>query len=123
MIRRPPRSTLFPYTTLFRSERAAEPDDEAELAHASAIRFADGQSSTRVHHRPRGRPRQAHEHLRFQFPKAFHAVLLDHVLAALSGAALDLAIRLEARGAEVPREHGRDGGLPDTGRADEEELH
>src|SRR3712207_7192371 len=27
MIRRPPRSTLFPYTTLFRSE-AARPDDE-----------------------------------------------------------------------------------------------
>src|SRR2546430_16272917 len=25
MIRRPPRSTLFPYTTLFRSERAAFP--------------------------------------------------------------------------------------------------
>src|SRR5256885_11135218 len=27
MIRRPPRSTLFPYTTLFRSERIAETDD------------------------------------------------------------------------------------------------
>src|SRR2546422_1392358 len=26
MIRRPPRSTLFPYTTLFRSQRAAAPD-------------------------------------------------------------------------------------------------
>src|SRR2546425_5630496 len=26
MIRRPPRSTLFPYTTLFRSEPALEPD-------------------------------------------------------------------------------------------------
>src|SRR5689334_24050230 len=26
MIRRPPRSTLFPYTTLFRSPRAAAPD-------------------------------------------------------------------------------------------------
>src|SRR5215204_7649651 len=26
MIRRPPRSTLFPYTTLFRSERGDEPD-------------------------------------------------------------------------------------------------
>src|SRR2546426_151004 len=26
MIRRPPRSTLFPYTTLFRSDRAAERD-------------------------------------------------------------------------------------------------
>src|SRR5258708_13745677 len=27
MIRRPPRSTLFPYTTLFRSRRAAAPDE------------------------------------------------------------------------------------------------
>src|SRR3712207_7665908 len=27
MIRRPPRSTLFPYTTLFRSVRPAVPDD------------------------------------------------------------------------------------------------
>src|SRR5438034_8193133 len=26
MIRRPPRSTLFPYTTLFRSENQGEPD-------------------------------------------------------------------------------------------------
>src|SRR3712207_9378573 len=31
MIRRPPRSTLFPYTTLFRSEDAAEA--RAELGH------------------------------------------------------------------------------------------
>src|SRR5256885_10918029 len=28
MIRRPPRSTLFPYTTLFRSQRGARPNDE-----------------------------------------------------------------------------------------------
>src|SRR2546427_2447719 len=28
MIRRPPRSTLFPYTTLFRSQRAVVVDDE-----------------------------------------------------------------------------------------------
>src|SRR5688572_31511105 len=27
MIRRPPRSTLFPYTTLFRSDRAGKEDD------------------------------------------------------------------------------------------------
>src|SRR3712207_8872321 len=36
MIRRPPRSTLFPYTTLFRSVDAApgqEPEDGGELAH------------------------------------------------------------------------------------------
>src|SRR2546430_5740684 len=34
MIRRPPRSTLFPYTTLFRSQRAGERlvDRDAELA-------------------------------------------------------------------------------------------
>src|SRR3712207_6885895 len=30
MIRRPPRSTLFPYTTLFRSERAALPAQAPE---------------------------------------------------------------------------------------------
>src|SRR3712207_7211015 len=29
MIRRPPRSTLFPYTTLFRSRRIAQVDDRA----------------------------------------------------------------------------------------------
>src|SRR2546426_7554168 len=31
MIRRPPRSTLFPYTTLFRSDRGAE--DPLDVAH------------------------------------------------------------------------------------------
>src|SRR5690349_22474058 len=32
MIRRPPRSTLFPYTTLFRSGRVPTVDEEASLA-------------------------------------------------------------------------------------------
>src|SRR3989475_13291671 len=32
MIRRPPRSTLFPYTTLFRSPLYQEPDSAAALA-------------------------------------------------------------------------------------------
>src|SRR3989442_8523950 len=32
MIRRPPRSTLFPYTTLFRSKRLAEALDQCERA-------------------------------------------------------------------------------------------
>src|SRR3712207_7532651 len=31
MIRRPPRSTLFPYTTLFRSERAGRQREEAAV--------------------------------------------------------------------------------------------
>src|SRR3712207_7270046 len=30
MIRRPPRSTLFPYTTLFRSRQQAQPDRRAQ---------------------------------------------------------------------------------------------
>src|SRR3712207_6900933 len=35
MIRRPPRSTLFPYTTLFRSEAGqAAPDQDADHRHA-----------------------------------------------------------------------------------------
>src|SRR5687768_17695652 len=41
MIRRPPRSTLFPYTTLFRSDRAeAFAAWEAEMAHARRIEEA-----------------------------------------------------------------------------------
>src|SRR5256885_6839856 len=33
MIRRPPRSTLFPYTTLFRSDQLLEDDRRARAAH------------------------------------------------------------------------------------------
>src|SRR3712207_1001375 len=36
MIRRPPRSTLFPYTTLFRSSPSQEPDP-AQLAEITAL--------------------------------------------------------------------------------------
>src|SRR5437773_7569380 len=49
MIRRPPRSTLFPYTTLFRSrgERLQEPDvrggaGELDVAHALAAHLGLG---------------------------------------------------------------------------------
>src|SRR3712207_7241913 len=37
MIRRPPRSTLFPYTTLFRSRRRGLQDREYELADTGAF--------------------------------------------------------------------------------------
>src|SRR2546427_7716514 len=39
MIRRPPRSTLFPYTTLFRSERA---DEQPEVAAERVVQPAAG---------------------------------------------------------------------------------
>src|SRR3712207_8939670 len=35
MIRRPPRSTLFPYTTLFRSDVRRPPELQADLAQAA----------------------------------------------------------------------------------------
>src|SRR5256885_2396181 len=44
MIRRPPRSTLFPYTTLFRSQRPAVPAFEEQIARevrAVAVHRAD----------------------------------------------------------------------------------
>src|SRR3712207_8229192 len=46
MIRRPPRSTLFPYTTLFRSQGADEPVEGAADVHADVrlegARLAEG---------------------------------------------------------------------------------
>src|SRR3712207_7795281 len=44
MIRRPPRSTLFPYTTLFRSEREVERmgDLERELRSGYAVNLTAG---------------------------------------------------------------------------------
>src|SRR5260221_4853593 len=41
MIRRPPRSTLFPYTTLFRSKREREPGDQAHQRLAAALAALD----------------------------------------------------------------------------------
>src|SRR2546426_5934612 len=43
MIRRPPRSTLFPYTTLFRSVSEAQgpPDNSGRLRFCPAERFAE----------------------------------------------------------------------------------
>src|SRR5688572_31565820 len=53
MIRRPPRSTLFPYTTLFRSRRGA-----MGSAHGSGRRRAGGRHRGRAgEDRAAGRPR------------------------------------------------------------------
>src|SRR3712207_7438063 len=47
MIRRPPRSTLFPYTTLFRSDVFAV-DEEERLRHAVRLRVPNGARRRRV---------------------------------------------------------------------------
>src|SRR2546422_5586827 len=48
MIRRPPRSTLFPYTTLFRSVVGKRGDEEVELAVAIVIADADAHGRLRT---------------------------------------------------------------------------
>src|SRR3712207_8180382 len=56
MIRRPPRSTLFPYTTLFRSDgRRERAERDPRLGHH--VPFA-GQHDSGVDHRDRLRPAQ-----------------------------------------------------------------
>src|SRR3989442_4665341 len=55
MIRRPPRSTLFPYTTLFRSDRVALADDvpvAADVAVPRAGRRRDAVARAGAAHRP-----------------------------------------------------------------------
>src|SRR5260370_2222300 len=42
MIRRPPRSTLFPYTTLFRSVRPAKPGSDAAVLSSSNLHCIKG---------------------------------------------------------------------------------
>src|SRR3712207_7680862 len=53
MIRRPPRSTLFPYTTLFRSHLAGEPHVRHDAGHQIG-EFLALLGRERVHHSLRG---------------------------------------------------------------------
>src|SRR2546429_6633799 len=48
MIRRPPRSTLFPYTTLFRSPGQLDPDLRADAAHLFRRRVLLGDAAAAV---------------------------------------------------------------------------
>src|SRR2546421_3963993 len=65
MIRRPPRSTLFPYTTLFRSIGVAENDLRAGLEQFTRVERldaglrADGHEDGRIHDAVRGRDRKS----------------------------------------------------------------
>src|SRR3712207_7600291 len=55
MIRRPPRSTLFPYTTLFRSGGAVFAERPRAGRHAGAARLHFGGGRTHAHSDPIGR--------------------------------------------------------------------
>src|SRR3712207_9179632 len=53
MIRRPPRSTLFPYTTLFRSREMNRKEQKTERAEWCAVRVTCGQCHSTSRHKPR----------------------------------------------------------------------
>src|SRR2546430_11531604 len=66
MIRRPPRSTLFPYTTLFRSvahgpeDRHSHGPNGHTLAHAGS--WGDRGQAAPANHHPHGRHLRSEEH-------------------------------------------------------------
>src|SRR5690349_23723081 len=71
MLRRPPRSTLFPYTTLFRSARVVEVEDErvfgvavapGEGQHRQGLGAGDGEAGDRRALRQRPRAGRSEEH-------------------------------------------------------------
>src|SRR5690349_23751641 len=59
MIRRPPRSTLFPYTTLFRSQAGDAGSDDDDPGHGFEARFARTSTSGDVRRPP---PARSEEH-------------------------------------------------------------
>src|SRR2546430_6054072 len=68
MIRRPPRSTLFPYTTLFRSPALALHLDRClgcrgcEPVCPSGVGYGHGLAAARARHGPEGEAHRSEEH-------------------------------------------------------------
>src|SRR3712207_7205750 len=75
MIRRPPRSTLFPYTTLFRSGPRA-------VLGAARLRLVEGRAPSRLRHRGR---RARGEDARGFFAAAPHPLARGHDVARAGG--------------------------------------
>src|SRR5256885_5288171 len=68
MIRRPPRSTLFPYTTLFRSGKTFGADDHAAGAVVDPGRVSGGRRALGVEHRLQHRQRSEEHTSELQSP-------------------------------------------------------
>src|SRR5256885_6691308 len=62
MIRRPPRSTLFPYTTLFRSILAITPDEDTQVTPASVTAATGPQPSSSASAAPGSALTRSEEH-------------------------------------------------------------
>src|ERR1035438_2998476 len=104
MIRRPPRSTLFPYTTLFRSEGIGHQGGKAEILHQVA-----GQNgvvfitNAQVQSEARANPNVIlYEEIVVGVLKADHVVAESAELVALIGQEVQFAVV----GNEILREEG-----------------
>src|SRR4051794_41351257 len=62
MIRRPPRSTLFPYTTLFRSQGLARPGGHLPVASPAGVGVALGRCEHGEERQAHARGRRSEEH-------------------------------------------------------------
>src|SRR5258706_7990050 len=108
MIRRPPRSTLFPYTTLFRSLAPAEIPDEAGEREISAHFLGNGDQRDR---RPDARDPQGIRARRAVRGRLLQAQQRAGDAAAQVGVAVGLE-QLRPPGAHLPLDHSR-GRRPD----------
>src|SRR5256885_4755022 len=62
MIRRPPRSTLFPYTTLFRSNPGGTMSVEIEVGFENAAKIPRGIEELSLEETPKGLANRSEEH-------------------------------------------------------------
>src|SRR5690242_20877488 len=91
MIRRPPRSTLFPYTTLFRSDREHGAQIETEPVQEHEREQRAHHRAGVVHHRSEEHTSELQSHVnlvcRLLLEKKKHVALdLDSVLMLMTGA-------------------------------------
>src|SRR5438309_11678539 len=139
MIRRPPRSTLFPYTTLFRSAgvrlRAAQPPDQADGEEGAADDEGDrvARELERLHERhseaggDHDHAGQDHPRIRLTTRHAGHASTGGRGRAALAGISAELPDARHAReeqvgGLAVRRERGVEEDLLDAERPDRVDI-
>src|SRR3989454_5848622 len=94
MIRRPPRSTLFPYTTLFRSFELGDLRGGVRAGVGDQVRLAPGPDHDAQRHVDGDAPRHR-----------YRRALQGHV----RGRALDRAVGLDHRQRDAGRDHGQPG--------------
>src|SRR5258708_38176972 len=103
MIRRPPRSTLFPYTTLFRSQKLKEGDVVLIDGGCGVEGYASDVTRTSMYGKPAEKISRAFELVRKSQDAALEAARAGH----LSGTVDDAARAVIVNGGHRPRKGAR----------------